>query len=100
MVKLTTNQERSLLFVEVSDTGIGIEDDKKQHLFSVFRSIVNRIDEKRSTSGVGIGLTNAKILCEGLNGNIEVISKVNKGTSVTFSIEMNNSEVISTYLQA
>ena len=85
--------------MNVSDTGIGIEDDKKKHLFSVFRSIVNQIDEKRNTSGVGIGLTNAKILCEGLNGNIELESKVNKGTRVTFSIEMNNCEAISNYLQ-
>ena len=54
---------------------------------------MNQFDQsksKYSTSGVGIGLTNAKILCEALNGNIDLQSEVGVGTRVTFSIEMEN----------
>lgn len=74
-----------MLFIEVSDTGIGIDDKKMSTLFKVFRA------SNSPTQGIGNGLTNSKILVEGLFGNIALSSKINMGTKVTFSIKMNNS---------
>lgn len=42
-----------------------------------------------ATSGVGIGLTNAKILTEALGGQIKITSKPDHGTDVTFSVDLN-----------
>lgn len=92
-IDVSTNVDETELTCIVSDTGIGIEDEKIRTLFGVFKSNLNHFGQYKSkdfaTSGVGIGLTNAKILCEGLSGNIELTSRVGQGTSVTFTVAIN-----------
>lgn len=85
------------MITSIEDTGLGIPEEKMSTLFSIFKNTVNnQFDKQKSnktvTSGVGIGLTNAQILCEGLNGSIELKSRVNEGTRVTFTVEMNVTE--------
>ena len=76
---------RNLTFsIQVSDTGIGISEDKQPMIFNRFTKL-DTVKENQNT-GTGLGLTIVKELTELLNGNIEVESEVNKGTS--FSIHL------------
>jgi PAS domain S-box-containing protein len=66
----------------VSDTGIGIEDDKKEVIFQRFRQIENA--ETRHYGGNGLGLSIVKHLIDLMHGSIEVESTVGKGTAFRF----------------
>ena len=46
---------------------------------------------RNNNSGVGIGLTNSKILTKAMGGNISILSEVGEGTTVTFSIDARQS---------
>lgn len=70
--------------ITVSDTGIGIAAEHIPHLFDRFY----RIDAARSsTPGTGLGLAIVKSIVELHEGNINIASEINKGTtiSITFS---------------
>ena len=68
--------------ITISDTGIGIPDDKKDLIFERF----HQIDEKsnRKYEGSGIGLALSKEIIELFNGKISVKSKLGNGS--TFKI--------------
>ncbi len=67
----------------VTDTGIGIPEDKIEYLFEPF----NRLGKEASkTDGTGIGLTITKMLAELMGGRIGVKSKLGVGS--TFWVDM------------
>jgi PAS domain S-box-containing protein len=66
----------------ISDTGIGIPEDKIEHIFENFQQATNTTS--RLYGGTGLGLAIAKQLAEQQGGSITVKSKVNEGT--TFSV--------------
>lgn len=72
---------KNMAYFKISDTGIGIDDSFKHHLFDVFR----QEDEKfsRRFEGAGLGLSISKRLTELMNGDIEIESAKGKGTTVT-----------------
>ncbi|MBD1846858.1 sensor histidine kinase [Cyanobacteria bacterium FACHB-63] len=78
-VELT--QLKSGLQTKVIDTGIGIPEDAIVHLFDRFY----RVDPARtkSTGGSGLGLAIAQAIVENHNGQIQIESQVNQGTTVT-----------------
>jgi two-component system sensor histidine kinase/response regulator len=75
-------QENSL-FVEVSDTGIGMEEDELQELFKEFVRIKN--NKTKNITGSGLGLSIVKKLVDLYDGHIHVESKADQGT--TFKVE-------------
>mgnify|MGYP000952167026 CR=1 FL=1 len=78
-----------MLETRVSDTGIGISDEKKKNLFKICAAWDGAKDEENKfTSGIGLGLTNSKILCEFLGGSISVWSEVDIGTVVNFETQV------------
>lgn len=83
LITITANYEPDqLLTFEVSDEGIGIVDGDRQRLFEPFFRGTN-FDER---PGLGLGLSIVQEAVELHGGTIEVVSKVDKGT--TFIIKL------------
>lgn len=70
--------------IKVKDTGVGISEEKLDFIFEAFSQADRTLS--RNTEGSGIGLAIVKKLVELHHGNIEVKSKVNKGTEFTISL--------------
>ena len=68
--------------LSVKDNGIGISEEDKQHLFERFFRAKNAIN----IQGTGLGLHIIAKYVELMNGNIEIESELEKGTSVTIQI--------------
>ena len=69
----------------VSDNGNGIPDSKKESLFDLFNTAHD--SDKYGNKGTGIGLYTVKTLVEKLGGEVSLTSKVNEGTTFSFSVE-------------
>ncbi len=68
----------------VSDTGIGIAEDKRESLFSPFQQGDNTIN--RRFGGTGLGLAISRSLVEKMGGTIRIHSAVDQGTWVLFNV--------------
>jgi PAS domain S-box-containing protein len=81
MTPLTTgkNDALSILFT-VTDTGIGIPEDKVDSLFDRFYQVEGSYT--RSFQGAGLGLPIVKRLVDLMGGTIDIASQVGKGTSI------------------
>ncbi|MEO6167691.1 MAG: ATP-binding protein, partial [Chitinophagales bacterium] len=81
---LDSTEEKIRIKFSVTDTGIGIAEDK---LGDIFKSFVQASSSTtRKYGGTGLGLSISKNLVEMQEGNIEVISKVGTGTIFSFTI--------------
>jgi signal transduction histidine kinase len=65
----------------ISDTGIGIPEDKQQHIFEPFTQA--SASTTREYGGTGLGLAITKMLVEKQEGSIEVKSKPDEGSTFT-----------------
>lgn len=79
ILEVNKSNNNSLLFT-VSDTGIGIPEDKLDKVFDKFYQIDNK------HIGTGLGLSISKKLIEVMGGNIWVESKEGKGSKFSFTI--------------
>jgi len=87
------SQQQNWLSVNVTDTGCGISDDKKDYVFQPFvhgSSAVKRI-------GNGLGLAISQELVKLLDGTISVVSSVGKGSIFSYKIPV---EIVPQPLQA
>ena len=80
-VRITVKTTAKDVVLDVTDTGIGIEEEAIPRLFERFY----RVDKGRSREqgGTGLGLAIVKHIVLGMGGTISVSSKVGKGTSFT-----------------
>ncbi len=87
-LKITTSQIQSgdniLLYFEISDTGIGISDDKISTAFESFTK--HSFGDKRIFEGLGLGLYSAKACVDICNGKISI--EKNKLGGTTCKLEM------------
>jgi two-component system phosphate regulon sensor histidine kinase PhoR len=67
--------------LEVSDTGIGVEDLDFPRIFEKFYRI--KSDLTKNISGTGLGLSIVKSVVDAHYGTINVESKVGEGTTFT-----------------
>ncbi len=77
--------EKARIFFSVSDTGIGIAQDKLNSIFDSFTQA--NIDTTRIYGGTGLGLAIVKKLIDMLHGGIMVKSKLNEGSEFIFEID-------------
>jgi signal transduction histidine kinase len=68
----------------VSDTGIGIPEDKQQRIFDAFTQADG--STTRIYGGTGLGLTISRRLCEMMGGTLTVVSEVDVGSTFTAAI--------------
>ncbi len=80
-----SDDDVKLLF-SVTDTGIGIPDDKLHLIFESFMQAYT--DTARLFGGTGLGLTISKKLIEMLKGEIRVESKVGEGSKFYFELTL------------
>ncbi len=82
------NSSNMQLRFELSDTGIGIPEDKLESIFDTFTQADSTITRKYG--GTGLGLAISRKIIQLLGGEINVQSKVGEGT--VFSFELNVGE--------
>lgn len=79
-----TFENSCVLEFSVADTGIGISPEKIQTIFNSYTQAEN--DTSSKYGGTGLGLTITKEIVEKLQGDIEIDSVVDSGTTVTFRL--------------
>ena len=84
--------EKPLLQIRVEDTGTGIHEDQLPLIFDRFFKADQEQISPKPGSGIGLALT--KELIELLDGDINVSSKVDKGTTFTILLPITNTAPI------
>jgi two-component system sensor histidine kinase KdpD len=68
--------------LEVADHGRGVPDEFKQRMFEPFE----RLDERRTGTGVGLGLAVAKGFLEAMGGSVRAADTPGGGLTVRVSL--------------
>lgn len=76
------------LAIKITDTGVGIPENKLDVIFERYSRVLDENSEK--VTGAGIGLALVKSLVESHNGRIELHSKLGIGTEVTVYLPIIN----------
>ena len=84
---LSLNEHIAFIYFEVSDTGIGIAEDKQETVFESFSQ--GSVEINRKYGGTGLGLNIVKKLVEILGGKIKLESKIGQGTTFSFVLNFN-----------
>jgi signal transduction histidine kinase len=83
-IKISSQQQGSMVAVRISDNGIGISENEINRIWErLFRG-----DRSRSKFGLGLGLTLVRAMVKNHHGSIEVHSTLNKGTTFTIFLPL------------
>lgn len=86
-VEMVNDYDSNAVFkVSVEDTGVGIANDKLAHIF-------NKFDQEDSSTtrkygGTGLGLSICKRLCLMMDGEINVVSEKDSGSTFSFTMQL------------
>ncbi|MCX7746118.1 MAG: ATP-binding protein [Clostridia bacterium] len=83
-IKVLAVKRNQMIQITVSDTGMGIPEDKLETVFLPFEQV--EIEGNSANSGTGLGLSITKNLVELHGGSIHVESQPGKGSSFIFSL--------------
>ncbi|MBL4870960.1 MAG: response regulator [Robiginitomaculum sp.] len=78
------SENRAELTIGITDTGIGIEAEKLEHIFEKFTQADN--STTRVYGGTGLGLSISKRIIELMGGRLEVNSIFGEGSTFSFSV--------------
>jgi PAS domain S-box-containing protein len=82
VLQLDEDEEKVTIQFSVTDTGIGIPEDKKESIFDNFQQASS--NTSRIFGGTGLGLSIVKQLVEPQGGTIQVESEINEGSRFSF----------------
>ena len=90
---LKEDEEKATIEFSVTDTGIGIPEDRMEHIFENFQQASSKT--ARLYGGTGLGLAISKQLVESQGGSITVKSKLEEGSTFRFILpfQKTNAEV-------
>ncbi|MCI5045158.1 MAG: response regulator [Aquisalinus sp.] len=74
------------LKIQISDTGVGIAEDKLSHVFEKFTQAEG--STTRKFGGTGLGLSITQSLIQAMNGEITVESELGAGTTFTVKLRL------------
>lgn len=92
-IEIVVKRVEENLNIRVIDTGVGIPDDQKSKIFSRFSKIDR--NGKFSMSGIGLGLSITKGLCQTMGGTIDFHSKEGEGSAFEFYVPIRAKEEFS-----
>ena len=84
-IEVNVQTENEQAMISVRDKGIGISQNDQPHLFSSFYRAANAVN----IQGTGLGLHIVKRYIDLLGGNIRVVSELDRGTAIIFTIPLN-----------
>ncbi|GAB5475967.1 MAG: ATP-binding protein [Maribacter sp.] len=91
IAKLLKKEEEDVtLYFEVSDTGIGISEEKQQSIFEGFEQ--GSIQINREYGGTGLGLTIVKSLLGLFDSRIQLQSELGKGSTFFFELHLKSKD--------
>jgi len=90
-VRVNVDEDRCPVRIDVSDTGVGIPEDRLETIFEAFERGGQEASE--DVDGVGLGLTISRSLCDLMGYRIQAESELGKGS--TFTIELSRAPVSS-----
>ena len=79
---VTETEDNISLRISISDTGIGIPEEKKELVFQKFTQVDS--SPTRKEGGTGLGLAITKQLVELMGGKLELSSRENEGSKFSF----------------
>jgi signal transduction histidine kinase len=83
-INISAKQEDSVWVISVKDNGIGIDADFHGKIFEIFQ----RLHDRESYSGTGMGLAICKLAVERHGGEIGVQSKIGNGSTFYFTLPL------------
>jgi CheY-like chemotaxis protein len=84
-IEIRTFRKRRDVFIQISDTGVGIAEEAKKRIFEPFFTT-------KPFSNTGLGLSMSYGIIKRFGGEIEVESKVGQGTSFTIILPIGEDE--------
>lgn len=85
-IKFKIAKEDGFALVQISDNGIGIEEELLDRIFERFYVVDNSRSKKISSTGLGLSIV--KHIVEAHGGRIEVTSEVGKGSTFTIYLPL------------
>lgn len=85
------DEENATIEFSISDTGIGISENKMDKIFENFQQASS--STSRIFGGTGLGLAIVKQLIEQQNGKIKVTSRVDEGSTFSFKLSFQKTKV-------
>ncbi|MFK7994251.1 MAG: hybrid sensor histidine kinase/response regulator [Granulosicoccus sp.] len=90
-VRLSTSVHEDQVSIVVEDTGAGIDQEQLDLVFNEFHQL-DRPNSEGSDSGVGLGLSIVKRLCNLMENRFELVSEVGVGTRFSVSVDRIDSQ--------
>nr|WP_284524996.1 ATP-binding protein [Orientia tsutsugamushi] len=84
-LEISMNELKSLVYIKVIDTGIGIAEQDIPKALSSFEQVNNNLSNQREGTGLGLPLTKKLIYL--MEGDFEITSNIGQGTTVTITFK-------------